>query len=269
MTAPRVWWLSPFRNEVDVLAARLELWAEDPPDGVVSVEHVVQIADHTHQGEPAGDLFERNANLYQALQEAGVDAGGVHILGVHLDPEPKGDEANWARERRQRDAILGSDLADKVEPHDLVLCTDVDEIVDPAIVPHLLRVTSGGYRARLGMRMLFFDARWELPAGWFHAYAFRWRDRPTSLSAARTGQEGTYPLVENAGYHCSWNGGDAGRQAKIDAFAHAEFRDDDARIHMADAATVGVGPNGENLVPVDVDTLPRAIRKHVWRPDAT
>jgi beta-1,4-mannosyl-glycoprotein beta-1,4-N-acetylglucosaminyltransferase len=233
----RVFDLVPFLDEVEVLRARIALLAEAPYE----VVHVVAEGDRTHQGAlrtpllPDVDLPD---NVYRFTVPLAEDA----------DP--------WARERAQRDAL--ADVArhgavpPAAAPGDLVLSCDVDELVDPRALGSVLDATREG-PARLGMRLFYYGLAWQAPTEWIHPVAMRAADLPRggrTLSDMRTGGL-VRQVVRGAGWHVSYWGGPARRRAKIEAFAHAEVREDRDMTRRVEAGGPA-DPHGWRLDPADL-----------------
>lgn len=118
MTTPRVWSLTPFFNEVDVLDARLaEL------DSIVDV-HVISESRRTYAGVEKPLWFaehrERFAPYLDKIRYVVTDR-------MSRDTHQRiGDRVRWQRENGQR-AALADALAD-LAPYDVVIVSDVDEI---------------------------------------------------------------------------------------------------------------------------------------------
>ncbi|HEU5394699.1 MAG TPA: hypothetical protein VFV36_07830 [Candidatus Methylomirabilis sp.] len=215
----------PFFNEVELLRARVELLA-----GAVD-HHVAVEGDCTHQGHPRS----------LALSQLELPPGRVNRGVVHLGELGRGYEANWARERTQRDFLLGCLL--DLDPEDLVLLTDADEIPNPEVIDRLVRETEEG-PVILGMRMIYYGY-WEDPRGWWHAKAARVRDLPLSLTDLRLRFD--LPAVPDAGWHLSYLGGEERLRQKVTSFAHAENSEFEVWDRIRSGSNTGVGPNGEQL----------------------
>lgn len=228
--------LCPFFNETEVLRARVCLLTGTWTNTYVAEAHV------THQGEPK-PLYLDGTDLPVGRM--------VADLSGHTD--------NWSRERAQRDALRDHPVVDHVDPDDLVLSCDVDELIDPKALPRIAEATEHG-PVRLGMRMFYYGLDWEDPAGWGHPVAFRARDLPDSLSELRL--RPGLPGLPGCGWHVSYVGGRKRRRAKVEAFAHAENRAPEVWQRIETGDETGVGPNGEQLVPAtDVpDILRRAFQ---------
>lgn len=107
-----VWSCSPFLNELDVLEIRL---AELDP--VVDIFVLVE-ATMTHSGIPRDLVFPDH---YRDRFSEWAHKIRYLVAGF------SGAEANWARERSQREQ-LGRGLVG-LRPDDLVIVSDVDEVV--------------------------------------------------------------------------------------------------------------------------------------------
>lgn len=236
--------VSPFFNEFEILEARVELLSP-----VVNEHHVME-GDLTHQGEHKPVLLYRH-------EISENDAVKRHI--VELTPG-SGEKMNWTRERFQRDCL--SMYLRHLDPADLVITTDIDEIPDPAAIPRIIDSTVYG-PVSLEMRMLYYGLDWEFPGRWYHAKAGRWGDinGKVMLSDLRSS---ACPVVEKAGWHVSYWGGLERRRRKVEAFAHAENRGVEpwARIE----AGRDIGPNGERLVKADPDGIPEVLLRRLGAP---
>lgn len=102
---PRVYDCFMFRDEFDFLEIRMQ-HLKDVVDVFVAVE-----ADRTHSGK------SRRYVLSEDL--------GCRVVRVKLKPG-KGNELDWKREHRQRNAIWGGLWG--IRPDDVVMVSDIDEI---------------------------------------------------------------------------------------------------------------------------------------------
>lgn len=245
MNAPgaRVWVAMPFHDEIDHLQAQVELLRYHV-DGFIVVE-----GTHTHQGDP------------KPLHLDGVDLPDNVVRCV---ADLSDYDEPWARERAQRDYIgyyvrACIDAGQVFDPDDIVVSVDVDEHLNPDAVKFLAAATEAG-PVFLRMRMFYYGLAWEdpNPLGWVHPRAMRARDLPRSLSALRESEVARG--MWGAGWHVSYTGGPQRRSAKLRAFAHAEKNTPADHARMAIAHETGIGPNGEQLVPVtDLEGVPEAL----------
>lgn len=232
-----------FHNEFDVLELRLrELY--DDVDRFVLVE-----GDRTFTGVPKPLHFQENRERFAPWLDK--------IVHVPVTDFPDTDSP-WTREAFQRDAIARG-LAG-LAPDDMVLLSDVDEI-PRAAVARWLRQTPA---AVVGLRMAFFYYRLNHlnVAGEPHEiWSVAARGRlfgsctPQQVRLLRLSLRGVDPaaqpgvaVLNHAGWHFSYLGGDEAVREKIRAFSHQEFN------------------TPEILEAVDVDALVASGRDLFGRP---
>lgn len=198
-----VYEVMPYFDEVDLLAARVELMEGR------TVAHILCEGDRTFQGEPKHyrDPFE------SPFGDARL--GKVASIRVEL-PEVA---TAWEREAAQRDGashfLMG--LAEG-DPDALVISCDVDEFIDPAALERIWHACGDHRQVALGMRNIVFGG-WENHEPLWHARAFRARHAPPSLH-----QLAAAPLhgVADCGWHLTWLGDVERRRRKAMAFSHTE-----------------------------------------------
>lgn len=171
------------------------------------------------------------------------------------------------RERHVRDAMqrgLPDDLADT----DVVLYSDVDEI------PRVSAVEEAAQRLRDGADMLLFQQRmhvwsrrWLWPGpSWDTCATLGRRHGPQVMRDMRGVMIEAGDVVEDAGWHLTWMGGEVQNRRKLLTFSHAEHLSKLDR--LGELADRGVDINGVDLVPVDVAATdwPQWFRDHpgVW-----
>lgn len=218
--------LFPVYNEIDLVKVRMAELAD-----VADVRHVAMEARQTHQGSPKARYVADARAKDPALQTP-------RLALCQISDFPEGFGA-WEREREQRDRLLGSLTG--VADDDLVLSCDVDEIVRASDLERIWTATERG-PVKLGLRFHCYSKAWFDPIDWRHAAAFRWRDRPESLSALRL--DFRLPVVANCGWHLSWWGGADQARRKLSAFAHTEHNTAEKRAHADDMILHGVSIHG-------------------------
>lgn len=164
ITCERVWSLTPFWNELDVLAIRLaEL------DSVVDT-HVVSEATFTYAGNAKPTILadaiesgdERIAPYAHKIEIVTVQTTDVDYLRPPTQGlfYPAPDQiAAWQRENAQRRALMR--VVPKMNPHDIVLLSDVDEIPRASVIRWYDE--QGGtylYRPPLAMHVGALNWRW-------------------------------------------------------------------------------------------------------------
>src|SRR3954451_15765755 len=120
LTAVTVWDAILFSNELDLLALRLEVL------GPVVDRFVIVEATSTFTGLPKPLNFQAHLSRFAPWKDR------IVYTPVHLNPAA---DSPWDREREQRSAVRSA-LTD-VEPDDLLLIGDVDELPRPRIVKAL------------------------------------------------------------------------------------------------------------------------------------
>ena len=248
----RVFNLMPFNDEVELLKMHLAEMA-DQVDLFVIAESVV-----TFTGHPKPLHFERHRHEFSAY----ADKIRHLVMGAH----PPAFDRPWSRDFRQRDlavsAISGLAAAD-----DLVLLTDVDEIVDHRVIQ-----TFDGDMAGLRMAMFRFFLNYRPTADNFPI-------RPTGavvragllqrfgssyirfqLTRSKRGQ-----MIDQAGWHFTSMCDPARLVAKMNSYAHqergAEWRDLDRVDRHLSEIKGGAFESGWERADVD-ESFPAYIRQH-------
>ncbi len=208
---PSTWSVTPFFNELDLLEARLTEMAR-MVDRFVIIE-----ARQTFRGGPKPLYFQENSHLFSRWS-AQID----HVV-VDL---PDGPDA-WARERHQRN-VAQRVLTDLGAAHDdLVLLTDLDEIVraDRIDAVRGATVTSP---VILMMTQYWYSLEWRQEVPWLHPKAFRYGQVPAGTTYHDV-RHSPFPVCPNAGWHLSWFGDEARFDYKLASFSHSEFDTPDRR----------------------------------------
>lgn len=203
-----------YDGEREMLSARL-----DALDGLVD-EHIAVFANRTHQGD-VSDVHEpadvRLSGWYEAdltcFDQLGRGGAGTPEYAV--------------RERAHRDSMMTAARWCELEPGDVVLCSDLDEIpsaegIDGALMA--ARVVGDDVFV-LQQRMHEYALDWLHPQCWLGTMALciRSDDWPMTPQEARDAR-GTPRVIEvaNGGWHLSWMGGEEMCERKRSRFSHAE-----------------------------------------------
>lgn len=201
----------PYWRERWAVDARVRLWEELGP----FYSPIAILGDRTHRGNPL---------------PAGIATPPVGWHGVVLDAD-----SDWGREQQQRDAVR--ELLPLMEPDDLILLCDADELVDPRALPAILEATEAG-PVKLRMAHYMCGTRWRHRDWWRHPAACRARDLPERPSEELR-MNFTLPKVHHAGWHLTYF--DADVDGKLSAFAHAEYDTAQTRQELADIRANGTG----------------------------
>lgn len=186
--------------------------------------------------EAATDFRGRPKPLHLAEWDE-QNLGRLTIMHCDLPHDPADP---WVAERWQRDALLDVLEAARPDDEDLVLTGDADEFVRAAAIEVIARATEAG-PVKLGLRMHYFEERFYDPAPWVHAGAFRWKDRPETLSSLRL--DFSRPVVPDAGWHLSyWHMSPDRVHQKLSGFAHAELDIPEVHAQVESSLTEGRRP---------------------------
>lgn len=214
-----------FFNELDLLEIRLELL-----DNVV--DHFVLVeADRTFSNQPKPLYFAENRERYARWAHKIVYVAVEHDgTGLDFSRPAFWDPARgpWSLERRQRDGF--AIITPMLEPSDVVLISDVDEIPAPNAIRRAaarLRASDEaipGYVFRQVMHHYFVNMQsagldrlhlgsCAVRAGYFRATP------PNRIRSARW----QFPRISNGGWHFSFLGDSAEIARKIQSYSHQEF----------------------------------------------
>jgi hypothetical protein len=204
-----------FYNEFDLLDLRIaEMY--DHVDYMVLVE-----ANHTFQNVPKHFNFKNRMKEYEHYDK--LIYIGIEDMPLSSDP--------WENERYQRDSILLGieDAADD----DLILISDIDEILRPGTLARLRQESASIY----GFRMPLFNFKYnymlttqDLYSVWSGAIRKSLLESPEDFRRQRHSlnnlgwnyNDGSVAIVEHAGWHFTYLGDDDFARNKIQSFAHAD-----------------------------------------------
>ena len=245
-----VWSPVMLRNELDMLEMRLT-----ETDGLID-RHLLVESAVTHRGVPKPMCWPQAGKRFARWSR---NVGYVEAALPEV-PEP------WVREHAQRDAAWPAIDAEAADD-DIVLIGDLDEIPSRSLIE---RARAGKLPEVCAVRMRVFIhcVDWEVPAGHVPpqcviATAGYIRRNGGSLAAIRDRRD-SYPVIEDGGWHFSWQGGPAAAKDKLlTATCHTELLDNGEGDLIADGTRYRSAEDGGGLpvVPVDVDeTWPAWIR---------
>ena len=202
---PFTWSVTPFFNELDLLEARLNEMAR-MVDRFVVIE-----ARQTFRGAAKPLYFQDNSHFFRRWS-AQLD----HVV-VDL---PDGPDA-WARERHQRNVAHGILAELGAANDDLVLLTDLDEIVRADRID-AVRAAPASSPVILMMTQYWYSLEWRQEDPWLHPKAFRYGQVPAGTTYHDV-RHTPYPVLPNTGWHLSWFGDEARFDYKLASFSHSEF----------------------------------------------
>jgi len=254
-----VWDTVLFTNELDLLELRLQVL------GSVVDRFVIVEARSTFTGLPKALNFRANEQRFAPW------ADQIAYLPVDLDPVA---DSPWDREHQQR-AAQRSGLTD-LQPNDLLLVGDVDEIP----FPHIVRFLSEQLEepTRLWQRQTLYRANWVVDKPWPEGtFACRGKHQDNPMVAHMLGRTvsswGRYKehYLPDAGWHFCFLGNEQNVQLKLASFSHQELnRERDRSMeHLTRLMAYRVDVGGRRLLsvqqPGELDRIQQLLRG--LRPD--
>lgn len=227
-----------FFNELDVLELRLNILS-------AVVDKFVLVESHlTHSNKPKELFFAKNVERFGAFADK-----IIHVVVEKFPDNPNNDA--WVFEHFQRNAIMRA-LVD-VEPDDIILISDVDEIPRPESIKEMV-ADDHVYLFRQRMYYYYINcidtSKQKSNASWIGTIGLR-RDlleepqKLRQLGLLLTGLTDSRLIVrsyfkcvkffiadlrgyslkflDDAGWHFSFLGGALRIIAKLEAFAHQEY----------------------------------------------
>ena len=205
------------------------------------------IADRSHQGD------RRSPEEIQALTVSALEAGAdvVHTVDLSIyDDLSRGGAGTpdyQVRERAHRNGCWHAVRRIAI-PGDLWLVSDADEIPHAWTLAERLTSIPPDTVAVLAQQMLVWTLRWQFPAPWLGTTVTRWPgENPQEQRDLRGRPECV--VIEDGGWHLSWQGAPATRLRKLHGFSHHELAHRAADLERL--AADGVDINGVRLERTD------------------
>lgn len=214
----------PFHNELDLLEIRLaELYNK--------VDHFVIIeSNQTFTSNPKPFHFEDNKSRYAQFLDK--------IIYIKVEDMPEHPDA-WVNDRFQRDQIFRG-IAD-ADPNDLILISDLDEIIRPAAVDHMINSSSTLFALRMTLHNFRFNYVRSSASGKYDVWGMAGRRhlfddiKPDAFRQLRFNffsspyqyQQDDIEVVEHAGWHFGYMGDKDWLLNKARSFAHQEVNHPD------------------------------------------
>jgi len=171
---------------------------------------------------------------------------------VKADPFPEGEKSEWGGqhwgwiEYQHRDKItdmLPEILEAKginIAPDDIVMLSDMDEIVDPIFIPEIVGCTNLYGVVAVPMRMHGFALDYLYPSQLLHTVSCKYKD--LSPQKQRNSRYGF--LQCGFGWHLSWLGNSSTKERKLSWFSHGELKS----LDLDACSNNGYHANGEELI---------------------
>lgn len=219
----------PYFNEKELLELRIKL-LYDHVD-----KFIICDANRTHSGKL------KEFTVKNTLSKLNLLSDKITIVEVDLSIYDD-DRYNWTRERAQRNAA-----AQHIEPTDICIVSDCDEIIDPNFINYYSTVAQKYPNNILRIPMVFLHARadlqvysnlnepiiWRCPFFCFKSHLKNYTLSQIREAVAFSNFEGfaisefsdlyaiDNGIIENAGWHFSWMGNSNALIEKYKSGAHA------------------------------------------------
>lgn len=221
---PKVYDCFPFCNELDQLEIRLNELDKEV-DYFILVE-----GTETHSGLTKSLHFDENKERFEKFLPK-----IIHIVVDRWPEYIKGDtNSSWVRERMQRDAAMEG--IKKAKDTDILVVGDADEIINPEVLRNYKR-HMGICSLEMSLYCYFLnyelkDSKWTeskiIPVSIFRENNLKLSDTRYIIQAMSGGiprfeKKTVIPIIPNAGWHFSYQGGVDEVMRKICSFSHQEF----------------------------------------------
>lgn len=246
---PKVYDCFVFNDEFNILDLRLEL-LNDKVDKFIIVE-----SKQTHSGKFKPAFFDLNKHLYERYSDK------ISHIVIEKFPEkilyqpseidvPKDLHIHWFRENFQRNEILRSLHRFNLNPDDMILISDLDEIPDPQKLDMFLNsIPQDDYGFQLQKWCIWDFDRYH-NGHWPGTAAVRWKTllktTPQEIRKNRYSFD-KFHSDNLCGWHCSWFGGIDVVMNKLSSFAHQELRDM-VREDVENKMTMNLDIHGHKLI---------------------
>jgi beta-1,4-mannosyl-glycoprotein beta-1,4-N-acetylglucosaminyltransferase len=208
-----------FYNELDMLECRLATMNED-------VDHFILVeATHTHSGKEKTLYYEQNKERYAKWSDKIIHIVVRDMPLIFPNINYEKDE-QWKNEHHQRDCIVRGLDTLALQPEDVILISDLDEIFNPSF---LKRVRSGevpiSYTG-VTMDLYYYNLNsfvhpvWKAARLITYAYFKMLQRTPTELRLNKS--DDVNGINQHGGWHLSFFGDTAFIRNKLENFAHQE-----------------------------------------------
>lgn len=198
-----------FYNELDLLEFRFDL-LYDIVDNFVLVE-----STKTFVGRKKPLFFEENKLRYQKFLDK-----VIHIVVDNLD-----DSNPWINESNQRNSIKNGIGQLNLNNDDLIIISDVDEIIDPTTLLELKTNNSVKSIMNLEQDLYYYNITCKFNGKWklskilnYETYKYKPSPQQIRLTAGDD--------ILNGGWHFSYFGDENFIKNKIQNFSHQEFNNE-------------------------------------------
>ena len=205
-----------FYNELELLYYRLTI-LNDYVDYFILVE-----ANHTHAGNKKILYYEKNKFLFKRFENK-----IIHIIVdlPHIYPDINySKNEQWVNENFQRNSINQGIKELELNKQDLIIISDLDEIINPEILLKLkndvIEIKEGGFS--LLQDMYYYNLNTKHTDIWRLDKIVTY-DKYLTTTPQEIRTSADLPSLENGGWHLSYFGNTDFIKNKLKEFAHQEY----------------------------------------------
>lgn len=207
-----------FYNELELLNYRLNV-LNDVVDYFIIVE-----STHTFVGKEKTLYYQENKELFNEFQDK--------IIYVIVDDLPYkypnidiSKKQQWLNEKFQRNAISRGLKKLNLHDDDIIIISDLDEIVDPNTLESIKKkdIHIPNNIASLFMDMYYYNLNTKLQFIWEYPKILLYKMFISSNKTCSEIREESYISINNGGWHLSYFGDAMFIKNKLENFSHQEF----------------------------------------------
>lgn len=197
------------------------------------------------------DSFEELSNRVGNSLESSIILDCLTTTNI-----PKSGGIQWLREFYQKEKIKNGLINAKDE--DFIFISDLDEIWDPKI--NYNYNFDGNYR--LNQKMFTFFLNLETSEKWYGTVGTKYKNiKNYSINHIRTPNKNNYNIIDNAGWHFTFQGGAEMIKKKIESYSHQEFNNENIKSQIIDRINNNLDVFGRNFtLKVNNNLLPDYIK---------
>lgn len=210
-----------FYNELDMLLYRLSI-LDKYVDYFVLVE-----STHTFTGSPKKLFYQENKDMFKDFASK--------IIHIIVNDFPYKSFVNnglqWKNEEHQRNCISRGISKLQLDPNDIIITSDLDEIPDPTILEKAKRSTLEFNRDglnRLELDFYYYNLNTKQSGAWHGVKLFTYNSYLTlrlSFEQMRTYEWKNFVyIIKKGGWHLSYFGDNNFIDNKLSNFSHQELK---------------------------------------------
>lgn len=205
-----------FYNEFDLLTYRLNV-LNDVVDYFVLVE-----STHTHVGKEKPLFYNENKQLFEKFNHK-----IIHVIVEdfpHKYPNIKiENDEQWINEKFQRNCISRGLSSLKLQPTDIIIIADVDEIPNPSILENIKTNVLQISVNILEMDFYYYNLNTRMNDKWHHAKILSFQKYKELNLTCDNIRFYDCQIIYSAGWHLSYFGNEKFIKNKLENFTHQEY----------------------------------------------